>query len=77
MEIQFHTMTLLFEQLGLNDDDQSIDDFIKSHEVREGERLYKAPFWSESQALFLKENIEEDADWCEIIDQLDARLRRH
>jgi hypothetical protein len=37
--------------------------------------LQDAPFWSESQSHFLEEGLEEDSDWAEIIDELDAMLR--
>ncbi|NMU76583.1 DUF2789 family protein, partial [Vibrio parahaemolyticus] len=32
-------------------------------------------FWTMSQANFLKQAIEEDADWAELVDQLDVMLR--
>jgi len=36
--------------------------------------LAEAPFWSTAQAAFLREEILNDADWAEVIDQLNARL---
>jgi hypothetical protein len=36
--------------------------------------LSEAPFWTISQASFLREEILNDADWAEVIDQLNARL---
>ncbi|TBT33456.1 DUF2789 family protein, partial [Vibrio parahaemolyticus] len=35
----------------------------------------EASFWTHSQAAFLKQAIEEDADWAELVDQLDVMLR--
>ena len=37
--------------------------------------LADAPCWTPAQAAFLREEILEDADWAEVVDQLDARLR--
>jgi hypothetical protein len=37
--------------------------------------LDQADFWSSSQAVFLKEALEEDADWVEAVNELDVRLR--
>ncbi|MCT7655389.1 DUF2789 domain-containing protein [Oceanimonas sp. NS1] len=37
--------------------------------------LVEAPFWSHAQASFLKEGLQEDSDWAEVIDQLNASLR--
>jgi hypothetical protein len=38
--------------------------------------LADAPFWSVAQTAFLSEQLEADADWAEVIDQLDALLRQ-
>lgn len=76
MEPQSHSLTSLFDQLGLEHDDASIDQFISRHKPVPGEiELHQAPFWSASQAAFLKQMIEEDADWAVVIDQFDAMLR--
>jgi hypothetical protein len=37
--------------------------------------LQDAPFWSVSQSKFVEEGLEEDSDWAEIIDELDAQMR--
>lgn len=37
--------------------------------------LEDAPFWSISQATLLREQIILDADWAEIVDQLNKDLR--
>ncbi|HKK55018.1 DUF2789 domain-containing protein [Marinobacter sp.] len=76
MDTEKHTMTALFEQLGLPADDASIDSFIAKHSPLPAEvALQDAPFWGESQSTFLEEGLEEDSDWAEIIDELDARMR--
>ncbi|MCG9596705.1 DUF2789 domain-containing protein [Vibrio sp. Isolate25] len=76
MEMHQHSMPDLFRQLGLDSSEESIRDFVNNHSgLVVGTALYEAFFWSPSQATFLKEAIEEDADWAEVVDQLDAMLR--
>jgi hypothetical protein len=38
-------------------------------------KLVDAPFWNDAQR-FLKDSINEDADWAELFDQLNEALRR-
>ena len=76
MDTSFHNMPRLFEQLGLPADEAAIRKFIQDHAPLPAEMpLHKAPFWNESQSSFLYKGIEEDADWAEVIDDLDAQLR--
>ncbi|MCZ6471549.1 MAG: DUF2789 domain-containing protein [Gammaproteobacteria bacterium] len=76
MESPIHSLTSLFDQLGLDSTDQAIETFIDDHRPLAGNiELHQADFWNVSQASFLKEEIDEDADWAEIVDQLDALLR--
>lgn len=76
METSTHRLCELFQQLGLPDDVPAIERFIASHRpIRDTTRLEDAPFWSPSQAAFLREKMAEDADWTELIDMLDVRLR--
>ena len=70
------TLPSLFAQLGLADDELSIKRFISQHSLASGTRLYQADFWNQSQAQFIREAIYEDADWAEVIDQLDVMLRK-
>lgn len=65
----------LFSQLGLANDEISIKRFIHQHKLTSGTLLYEASFWNNSQAEFIQEAIYQDADWAEIIDQLDCMLR--
>jgi hypothetical protein len=75
MESTIHTLNNLFEQLGLPSDDIAIENFINSHShLDTGLTLSEAPFWTPSQAAFLREEILKDADWAEVIDQLNVRL---
>lgn len=76
MDTSKHTFSALFEQLGMPADKQSIEDFIAKHSPLPSEiALQDAPFWSESQSQFLEEGLEDDSDWAEIIDELDALMR--
>jgi len=75
MESSIHTLNNLFAQLGLPSGDSAIEDFIKTHQHLAGDlTLSEAPFWSTAQAAFLREEILKDADWAEVIDQLNVRL---
>lgn len=76
MDTSKHTFSTLFDQLGLPSDTASIEQFIARHAPLPQEMaLHDAPFWTNSQASFLEEGIEDDSDWAEIIDELDAQLR--
>jgi hypothetical protein len=75
MESSTHTLNNLFAQLGLPSDDSAIERFIQTHNNLAGNlTLSEAPFWTPVQAAFLREEILKDADWAEVIDQLNARL---
>ena len=78
MEIKQHTMTDLFAQLGLPATPGAIDEFIGTHGPLANQvALYRAPFWTDPQRGFLKEEIIEDADWSGVIDELNSRLHEH
>ena len=76
MDLTNHDLKDLFEQLGLPSAPADIDAFIGKHRpLAESVALADAPFWNEAQAQFLREEIIEDADWAEMVDQLNIRLR--
>ena len=76
MDLSNHTLEVLFAQLGLPNQPAEIEQFIEHHRPLAADlRLAEAPFWSEGQAQFLREEIADDADWAEAVDQLDAMLR--
>ena len=76
MEKPFHRFTELFVQLGLPSDPESIKVFLEKHRpLHESITLEDAPFWSTAQATLLREEIILDADWAEIVDQLNKDLR--
>ncbi|MFT5033316.1 MAG: hypothetical protein ACI89D_001594 [Bermanella sp.] len=70
-----HSINALFQQLGLPDNDSEIEQFIAEHSpLAPKTALQQASFWSPAQAGFLQEAINDDADWSEIVDELDSRL---
>ena len=76
METQTHSLTNLFKQLGLGCTDKDITQFVNEHSpLASNVVLHKACFWTPSQADFLHQSKDDDADWSEIVDQLDAMLR--
>lgn len=75
MQTEIHRMSSLFLQLGLDASPQAIEDFIASHKLPANVAIQDAPFWQPSQAKFLSDSLQEDAEWCEIIDELSAQLR--
>ncbi len=76
MDEAIHSLSDLFKQLGLPNDSESIEAFIAEHRpIPEGVELADAGFWNESQRRFLREEWVEDADWVELVDTLNTRLR--
>ena len=76
MESPIHSINSLFKQLGLPYETEEVDAFIAYHRpLPDYCLLHEAVFWSASQATFLAEEIEEDADWAEVVDELNARMR--
>lgn len=76
METHTHTLSSLFDQLGLDSEIASIEMFIDTYKPISSEiELHKAYFWNEAQTSFLKQMKDEDADWSGVIDQLDLMFR--
>ncbi|MDE1464434.1 DUF2789 domain-containing protein [Spartinivicinus poritis] len=75
MDTSQHNLCTLFQQLGLSASSEEIDKFLAVHSLKPGAQLSEADFWNESQAEFLRAAVAEDADWAEVVDELDARLR--
>ena len=76
MHISTITMPQLFEQLGLESSNLAIARFIKHHHLSEDIKLQAADFWTQSQRQFIKDSLQQDSDWSEIVDQLDVLLRQ-
>lgn len=76
MQDQFHSFSELFAQLGLDTDADAIEQFLSEHSpLDENIELADAPFWSSSQAQFLREALSSDSDWAEMVDALNLALR--
>lgn len=75
MDTSEHSMQALFAQLGLSNSDTAIDNFIENNHLPNEIPIQNAAFWSAAQAQFIREAIEDDADWAEVVDHLDTQLR--
>jgi hypothetical protein len=68
-------MANLFAQLGLSTEPVDINNFITARRpLSNGITVDCAPFWTEAQKAFLKEEIIWDADWAGVVDELNSRL---
>lgn len=76
MSPHYHRFCELFEQLGLPADVPSIAAFIQRHSpLHPAIRLEEATFWAPAQAALLRDALQNDADWAEVVDQLNLALR--
>lgn len=76
MDSVIHHFHDLFAQLGLPNRPRDIYQFIASHANLSREiKLPDAAFWTPAQSAFLRESVEQDSDWAELVDQLDEALR--
>ncbi len=76
MQSPEHSLPSLFKQLGLADDPAGIEQFVTAHSPLKADlELADAFFWTDSQKAFLREEILEDADWAEVVDELNLKLR--
>lgn len=77
MDISPHNLAGLFDQLGLPSDEDAIRAFIDEHSPLDPElALVEADFWNPGQREFLLEALAADSDWTEVVEHLDAFLRR-
>lgn len=67
-------MTNLFEQLGLDSNEQAIAQFIETHQLHADTLIADAEFWTDGQRQFLLEKIKSDGEWAIIVDQLNESL---
>lgn len=76
LDTSVHTLNNLFAQLGLPSSDKDIEAFVARHRpLPQAMRLSDASFWTPAQASFLRESILRDADWAEVVEQLNILLR--
>ncbi|GAF57982.1 LOW QUALITY PROTEIN: hypothetical protein JCM18902_741 [Psychrobacter sp. JCM 18902] len=69
-----YNMNELFAQLGLDSSDAAIDSFIENNQLDKEEKLIEASIWTDNQRAFLQEEWEKDAEWVEVIDDLNVRM---
>jgi hypothetical protein len=75
MEHPFHTFSELFKQLGLGNQPEEIEAFLREHAPLPTDiKLPDASFWTAAQSDFLREARDSDSDWSEIVDTLNAAL---
>lgn len=71
------SMQDLFAQLGLSDAPADMQAFMARNRPLAPEvELADAPFWTSSQAEFLRNGLLEDTAWSIVIDQLNVALRQ-
>ena len=73
------SMTLLFEQLGLDRSPEAIQSFIATHRFQPAGfdgPIQEAPFWTHSQAELLSQALADDSEWSGLVDRLDSALRQ-
>ena len=76
MNDAIHHINELFAQLGLPSEADEIGHFLTIHaSMADGFRLPDAPYWTRSQAAFLRESLLQDSDWSGLVDQLSKALR--
>ncbi len=76
MDTSTHDLSGLFQQLGLPADEAGMSSFLEAHRPLPAHvPLHEVDFWNPAQAALLREAIEEDSDWAEVVDELDAMLR--
>jgi len=75
MDTSLHTIETLFRQLGLSSNEAAIANFVANNRLGRDIPLDHAACWSAAQAQFIRESLDQDSDWSEVVDQLDAMLR--
>jgi hypothetical protein len=75
MDTSKHNLYTLFEQLGLPNDEASIERFARHYRLQQNQNIYQAEFWTEAQANFLKDAYEQDAEWSHALDDLNGLMR--
>ncbi|EEB77447.1 hypothetical protein GPB2148_484 [marine gamma proteobacterium HTCC2148] len=61
--------------MGLASSDAAIEYFVQNNHLPKDIPLDHAACWDAGQAQFIRESLDLDSDWSEIVDQLDAMLR--
>ena len=76
MDSSHHTLAGLFSELGLENNQENITNFLIQHNgIPSDIRLDKADIWSHDQAEFLKDSLTDNSDWAAVVEMLDTLLR--
>ena len=70
-------MTHLFQQLGLQDSEEAIAQFIATHQLSRGTQISDADFWTDSHRQFLADKLKSDGEWAIVVDQLNEVLHNN
>ncbi|AOE84962.1 DUF2789 domain-containing protein [Pseudomonas sp. TCU-HL1] len=76
MDTSHHSLSALFDQLGLPSDKAGIERFAAGNRLAVGQALPDAPFWNKAQSAFLRDALLDDSDWCEEADELAVLLSK-
>ncbi|MFC5695847.1 DUF2789 domain-containing protein [Pseudomonas sp. GCM10022186] len=76
MDTSHHSLSALFDQLGLPSDKAGIESFVAGHRLAVGQALPDAPFWNDAQSAFLRDALLDDSDWAEEADELAVLLSK-
>lgn len=68
------TMNDLFAQLGLDNSDEAIEQFIQQNQLPKSVQLNEAPFFNDAQRAFISEAWRADALFVNVVEELNARL---
>ena len=76
MQPYHHRFCELFAQLGLPSGQDDIRAFLGHRGPLPGAvALADAPFWTPAQASLLRDGLAQDADWAQVVDELNTALR--
>ncbi|WP_044872931.1 DUF2789 domain-containing protein [Pseudomonas sp. LFM046] len=76
MDTSHHSLSALFDQLGLPSSKGEIERFAANHRLALGQALPDAPFWNKAQSAFLRDALLDDSDWAEEADELAVMLSK-
>ena len=71
------TLELLFEQLGLDADEASIEKFVAEHQLAKDVMMHQADFWSDAQRQFIVSHWQKDDEWAIVVDTLNELLSQN
>jgi hypothetical protein len=69
-------MTTLFDQLGLDSSQDSIEAFFRHNHLDRGDDVSEADFLSFEQRLTLARMRDDDAEWAELVDTMESLLHK-